>query len=47
MEQRLSLVTLGVTDLARARTFYEQQLSKAPNDFVKKRLEEMGSTQFR
>jgi uncharacterized protein len=23
MEQRLSLVTLGVTDLARARTFYE------------------------
>lgn len=24
MEQRISLVTLGVTDLARARTFYEQ-----------------------
>jgi predicted lactoylglutathione lyase len=24
MEQRLSLVTLGVSDLARARTFYEQ-----------------------
>src|ERR1700734_4441866 len=23
MEQRISLVTLGVTDLARARTFYE------------------------
>ena len=23
MEQRLSLITLGVTDLARARTFYE------------------------
>ena len=24
MEQRISLVTLGVTDLARARTFYEE-----------------------
>lgn len=24
MEQRLSLVTLGVADLARARTFYEE-----------------------
>src|SRR5687767_7959013 len=24
MEQRLSLITLGVTDLPRARTFYEQ-----------------------
>jgi uncharacterized glyoxalase superfamily protein PhnB len=26
MEQRLSLITLGVTDLARARRFYEQGL---------------------
>jgi catechol 2,3-dioxygenase-like lactoylglutathione lyase family enzyme len=26
MEQRLSMVTLGVADLARARTFYEQGL---------------------
>ncbi len=24
MEQRISLVTLGVSDLARARSFYEQ-----------------------
>ena len=24
MEQRISLVTLGVADLARARTFYER-----------------------
>ena len=38
MEQRLSLVTLGVADVARARRFYEQGLgwtaSKAGNDSV-------------
>lgn len=37
MEQRVSLVTLGVSDLARARTFYEQlgwTVSDAPGDVV-------------
>ncbi len=38
MEQRLSLVTLGVADIARARRFYEQGLgwtaSRAGNDSV-------------
>ncbi|WP_348786636.1 VOC family protein [Leifsonia sp. NPDC080035] len=32
MEQRLSLVTLGVSDLARARAFYEDGLGWAPAD---------------
>ncbi|MDP1631885.1 MAG: VOC family protein [Caulobacter sp.] len=30
MDQRLSLITLGVADLARARTFYEQGLGWTP-----------------
>jgi catechol 2,3-dioxygenase-like lactoylglutathione lyase family enzyme len=30
MDQRISLITLGVADLARARTFYEQGLGWAP-----------------
>jgi len=30
MDQRLSLITLGVTDLATARAFYEQGLGWAP-----------------
>ena len=30
MDQRLSLITLGVADLARARAFYEQGLGWAP-----------------
>ena len=30
MEQRLSLITLGVADLARARAFYEQGLGWSP-----------------
>jgi predicted lactoylglutathione lyase len=37
MEQRLSLVTLGVTDLARAKAFYERlgwQTGAAPADDV-------------
>ena len=37
MEQRLSLVTLGVTDLARARAFYEAlgwRTNAAPEDDV-------------
>jgi uncharacterized protein len=37
MEQRLSLITLGVTDLARARRFYEQlgwASGAAPSDDV-------------
>ncbi len=37
MEQRLSLITLGVTDLARARAFYEQGLGwsgSSPDDEV-------------
>ena len=37
MEQRLSLVTLGVSDLARARTFYEAlgwRTNAAPDDDV-------------
>jgi catechol 2,3-dioxygenase-like lactoylglutathione lyase family enzyme len=37
MEQRLSLITLGVRDLARARRFYEQlgwQTGAAPDDDV-------------
>ena len=37
MEQRVSLVTLGVADLARARTFYEQlgwSVTDAPGDVV-------------
>ena len=32
MEQRLSLVTLGVADLARARSFYEEGLGWAKNN---------------
>lgn len=32
MEQRLSLVTLGVTDLARARRFYEEGLGWTKNN---------------
>ena len=31
MEQRLSLITLGVTDLARSRRFYEQGLGWVPS----------------
>ena len=31
MEQRISLITLGVTDLARSRHFYEQGLSWRPS----------------
>lgn len=31
MEQRLSLITLGVTDLARARRFYERGLGWEPS----------------
>ena len=31
MEQRLSLITLGVADLARSRRFYEQGLGWAPS----------------
>ena len=37
MDQRLSLITLGVTDLARARTFYEAlgwHTNAAPDDDV-------------
>gem|GEM_PF-6278406 len=30
MEQRLSLITLGVTDLNRSRNFYERSDSAAP-----------------
>ncbi|MGE0219697.1 VOC family protein [Mycolicibacterium sp.] len=32
MEQRVSLITLGVDDLARARRFYEQGLGWLPKD---------------
>lgn len=32
MEQRISLITLGVDDLARARRFYEQGLGWEPKD---------------
>ncbi|WP_349269320.1 glyoxalase [Mycolicibacterium parafortuitum] len=32
MEQRISLITLGVDDLTRARRFYEQGLGWAPKD---------------
>ncbi|MBS1694586.1 MAG: VOC family protein [Actinobacteria bacterium] len=32
MEQRISLITLGVDDLGRARHFYEQGLGWAPRD---------------
>ena len=31
MEQRISLITLGVDDLARARVFYEQGLGWTPS----------------
>ena len=31
MEQRLSLITLGVTDLARSRHFYEHGLGWHPS----------------
>ena len=31
MEQRISLITLGVADLARSRRFYEQGLSWQPS----------------
>jgi uncharacterized protein len=37
MEQRISLITLGVTDLARARAFYEAmgwEVGAAPDDEV-------------
>ncbi len=34
MDQRLSVVTLGVADLARARAFYEQGLGWAPSGLV-------------
>ncbi len=32
MDQRISLVTLGVRDLARSRVFYEDGLGWAPAD---------------
>lgn len=32
MDQRISLVTLGVSDLARSRAFYEEGLGWAPAD---------------
>ena len=43
MEQRISLITLGVTDLARSRYFYEHGLGWQPSSASNEQVETIAS----